>query len=205
MTALEIPGLLGIRVRLEPLEIRHADDLLRAAREDRHSYQYTSVPVSKMEMRVNIETLLGEGELGIAVPFAQVDNRSQRAVGMTRYFNIRSFPGADAPFATEIGGTWLADSAQRTGLNTEAKFLLLRHAFEVWRVVRVDLKTDCRNERSRAAITRLGASFEGVLRQWQPSLVSGEEGTFRDSAMFSVVASEWPGVQSRMISLMNRS
>ena len=205
MTALEVPALLGIRVRLEPLDIRHVDDLLRAAHEDRRSYQFTSVPASEFEMRANIEMLMGEGQLGLAVPFAQVDNLSQRAVGMTRYLTIRTFPGTDAPFATEIGGTWLAGSAQRTGLNTEAKLLLLRHAFEVWRVVRVDFKTDYRNERSRAAIARLGASFEGVLRQWQPSLVSGEEGTFRDSAMFSVVASEWPDVQSRIISSMNRS
>ena len=108
MTALEVAALLGIRVRLEPLDIRHAADLLRAAREDRHSYQFASVPASELEMRVNIETLLGEGQLGLVVPFAQVDNLSQRAVGMTRYLTIRTPPGADARFATEIGGTWLA-------------------------------------------------------------------------------------------------
>ena len=111
-------------------------------------------------------------------------------------------PPISTPFAVEIGGTWLAASAQRSGINTEAKFLLLRHAFEVWRVARVDLKTDNCNERSKAAIARIGASFEGVLRQWQPSQVVGEEIRYRDSAMFSIIDAEWPALRLRFESLM---
>jgi RimJ/RimL family protein N-acetyltransferase len=102
------------------------------------------------------------------------------------------------PYAVEIGGTWLAASAQGTGINVDAKLLLLTHAFEHWQVGRVDLKTDARNERSRNAIARIGATFEGVLRSWQPSLVAGEEGRLRDTAMFSIVAGEWPAVRARL-------
>jgi RimJ/RimL family protein N-acetyltransferase len=108
----------------------------------------------------------------------------------------------DRPFAAEIGGTWLGAQFQRTGINSEAKLLLLGYAFEVWNVARVDLKSDARNERSRAAILRLGATFEGVLRQWQPSLVVGEEGLYRDTAMFSVTQEEWPGVREHLKTLV---
>lgn len=182
----------------------HIDGLMRAALEDRQSYNFTTVPANETQMTIHIEGLLRESELGLVVPFAQVANHSQRVVGMTRFLTLRSLPGAAVPFATEIGGTWLAATAQRTGLNTEAKFLLLRHAFEEWRVARVDFKTDVRNERSRAAIARLGASLEGTLRQWQPSLVPGEEGKFRDTAMFSIVAAEWPHIQTRLGLMMVR-
>ena len=89
--------------------------------------------------------------------------------------------------------------AQRRGFNREAKLLLLTHAFEQWRVGRVDLKTDARNARSRAAIGGIGARLEGVLRSWQPSLVAGEEGRLRDSAIYSIVADEWPGVRHRLL------
>jgi RimJ/RimL family protein N-acetyltransferase len=116
---------------------------------------------------------------------------------------IRSLRPFATPYAVEIGGTWLATSAQRSGINTEAKLLLLDYAFETWHVGRVDLKTDARNDRSRNAILRIGASFEGVLRHWQPSLVEGEEGTLRDSAMFSIVDSEWPSVRERLTSLLD--
>jgi RimJ/RimL family protein N-acetyltransferase len=98
----------------------------------------------------------------------------------------------------EIGGTWLSSSAQRTAMNTEAKLLLLTHAFEQWGVGRVDLKTDARNERSRNAMARIGGTFEGVLRQWQPSQVVGEENLLRDSAMFSVIAAQWPEVRDAL-------
>jgi RimJ/RimL family protein N-acetyltransferase len=118
-----------------------------------------------------------------------------RAVGATRYLTIRCRPGEKTPFAVEIGGTWLAASAQRTNINSEAKFLLMTYAFEEWGVARVDLKTDARNERARAAMARIGATFEGVLRQWQPSQVLGEERLLRSSAMYSVLDSEWPAVR----------
>jgi RimJ/RimL family protein N-acetyltransferase len=104
----------------------------------------------------------------------------------------------------EIGGTFLAASAQRTGINTEAKLLLLEHAFDVLGVGRVDLKTDARNDRSRNAMLRIGATFEGVLRNWQPSLVPGEEGLLRDSALYSITDREWPEVREHLASLTAR-
>jgi hypothetical protein len=108
--------------------------------------------------------------------------------------------------AIEVGWTWLAASAQGTGINLEAKLLLFTYAFETLGVVRVDLKTDARNERSRRAIERLGARFEGILRRWSPSRAPGEEGMLRDSAIFSVIAEEWPTVKSALtIRLANAS
>jgi RimJ/RimL family protein N-acetyltransferase len=115
---------------------------------------------------------------------------------------LRRRSEGELPYAVEIGGTWLAATAQRTGINSEAKFLLLRHAFETWGVARVDLKTDARNERSRAAILRLGATFEGVLRSWQPSLVQGEQDRYRNSAMFSITREEWPQVREHLASII---
>jgi len=102
------------------------------------------------------------------------------------------------PLLGEVGWTWLGASAQGTGINAEAKFLLFSYAFETLGVARVDLKTDARNDRSRRAIGGLGARFEGVLRCWSPSRAPGEEGMLRDSAMFSVVAAEWPAVKSTL-------
>jgi N-acetyltransferase len=130
------------------------------------------------------------------VPFAQVRRADGRAVGCTSYLEPRYWPGRPDLCAVEIGWTWLAASAQGTGLNAEAKLLLLDHAFERLRVARVDFKTDARNTRSRRALAGLGARFEGVLRAWSPSRVPGEEGRLRDSAMFSVLAAEWPAVRS---------
>jgi N-acetyltransferase len=121
-------------------------------------------------------------------------------VGCTTYCNPRTWPGRDDLCAVEIGGTWLAGSAQRTGINAEAKLLLMRHAFETLNVARVDFRTDARNHPSRRAIERLGARFEGVLRNWGPSWVPGEEGGLRDSAIFSVIAAEWPQVKSALTS-----
>jgi RimJ/RimL family protein N-acetyltransferase len=100
--------------------------------------------------------------------------------------------------AIEVGFTWLAKSAQGTGLNVESKLLLFRHAFESWGVARVDLKTDARNSRSRAAIEGVGARFEGVLRNWSRSWAPGEDGRLRDAAIFSIIATEWPDCRSRL-------
>jgi RimJ/RimL family protein N-acetyltransferase len=136
---------------------------------------------------------------GERVPFAQVRVGDGRAVGVTTYHTPRLWPGRPGEVcAVEIGGTWLAASAQRTGINPEAKFLLLEYAFETLRLARVDLKTDARNERSRRAIAGFGAKFEGVLRNWSPSHAPGEDGLLRDSAMFSVVAAEWPTVRATL-------
>jgi RimJ/RimL family protein N-acetyltransferase len=130
-----------------------------------------------------IEEELARGGTGRMASYAQVSVSTGRAVGVTAYWEPRPWPGRDRLFAVEVGFTWLAASAQGTGLNTEAKFLLFRHAFEVWRVARVDLKTDARNGRSRAAIAGVGAGFQGVLRNWSRSWAPGGDGRLRDTAM----------------------
>jgi N-acetyltransferase len=203
MPSYPIPTLKGNLVRLEPLSLDHADGLLRAANEDRSTYGMTSVPDDREGTEGFINDMLRMWEAGEVLPFAQIDVATNRPVGVTRLMTIRSLRHLAVPYAVEIGGTWLAKSAQRSGINTEAKLLLLDYAFETWHVGRVDLKTDARNERSRNAILHIGASFEGVLRHWQPSLVEGEEGTLRDSAMFSIVDEQWPSVRGRLCSLLD--
>ena len=197
-----VAPLLGTRVVLEPLSLEHCTALTEATAEDRATYGFTLVPRGIEAMTSEVEGLLRDFEVGDVVPFVQRDAATDRLVGMTRFMTLRTRPNVLTPYALEIGGTWLASSAQRTGVNTEAKFLLLRFAFEQWGVSRVELKTDVRNERSRTAITRLGATFEGVLRHYQPSLVAGEEERYRDTAMFSVVDDEWPRVKAHLLSLM---
>jgi RimJ/RimL family protein N-acetyltransferase len=176
--------------------------LVRAADEDRRAFDFTVVPWGTDAMSAQVEGLLCDYQQGLVVPFVQVDAVEDRVVGMTRFLTIRCRPGEVVPFGVEIGGTWLAGSAQRSGINTEAKLLLLRHAIDEWHVTRVDLKTDSRNERSKSAIARLGATFEGVLRHWQPSQVVGEEGGYRDTAMFSIIDAEWPSVAARLATLL---
>ncbi|WP_406244807.1 GNAT family N-acetyltransferase [Streptomyces anulatus] len=187
----EGPVLEGSLVRLEPLTYRHAEDLAAAAEEDRSSYGFTWVPTAAETGRY-IDAQLERAAAGRMLPYAQVSLRTGRAVGATAFWDPRPWPGEDRLFAIEVGFTWLAASAQGTGVNTETKYLLFRHAFEEWRVSRVDLKTDARNERCRAAIAGTGARFEGVLRNWSKSWAPGEDGKLRDSAMFSVTAEEWP-------------
>jgi len=132
------------------------------------------------------------------IPFAQIRLADDRAVGCTAYWDPRYRPVGCDLRVIEIGFTWLAASAQGTGINTEAKLLLINYAFERIRVARVDLKTDARNERSRRAIEALGITFEGVLRSWSMSWAPGEEGLLRDSAMYSVITPEWDAVQGRL-------
>lgn len=191
------PVLEGSRVRLEPLEHRHAEGLLRAGQENRDSYGFTWVP-GPGEVEGYIDAQLGRAADGKLAPYVQVDRASGKVVGATAFWEPRYWLGEDRPTAIEVGFTWLAASAQGTGVNTESKYLLFRHAFEVWGVARVDLKTDARNRRSRAAIESVGARFEGVLRNWSRSWAPGEEGLLRDSAIFSVTADEWPDVRERL-------
>ena len=175
---------------------------MEAANEDRATYGYTQVLQSRKDAVSYVESMTSMWESGEAVPFAQIDVGRDRLVGTTRYLSIRRVDESTTPYAVEIGGTWLSASAQRTSINTNAKFLLLDYAFTTWGVSRVDLKTDARNERSRAAIERIGASLEGLLRHWQPSQVPGEEGLFRDTAMYSIIDEEWPAVRERLTSMM---
>jgi N-acetyltransferase len=194
---LEGPVLEGGLVRLEPFEHRHAADLAVAVEEDRTSYEFTWVPRGA-EVEQYIETQLARAAAGRMAPYAQVAKATGRAVGATAYWDPRLWPGRDQLCAIEVGFTWLAGSAQGTGLNVESKLLLFRNAFENWGAARVDLKTDARNSRSRAAIQGVGARFEGVLRNWSQSWAPGEEGRLRDSAMYSIIASEWPECRQRL-------
>ncbi|MQY33994.1 hypothetical protein SRB17_19600 [Streptomyces sp. RB17] len=194
---LEGPVLQGALVRLEPLDHRHAADLAASAEEDRSAYTFTWVPRAA-EVEEYIDMQLARAAAGKLAPYAQVETSSGRAVGATAYWDPRPWPSGEGLCAIEVGFTWLAASAQGTGLNTEAKFLLFRHAFENWGVARVDLKTDARNGRSRAAIEGVGARFEGVLRNWSRSWAPGEGGLLRDSAIFSITATEWPDCRARL-------
>ncbi|WP_431949120.1 GNAT family N-acetyltransferase [Actinacidiphila sp. bgisy167] len=195
----------GRHVRLEPLRASHTDGLLRAATESRDTYAYTQVPDDHEAMARYVEQALQEQASGTALPFAVRDVRRDMLVGSTRFLDLgywtsdsasagRSAPcGGAAPTVAEIGSTWLAASVQRTPCNTEAK-LLLSHAFDVWGVLRVTLKTDARNTRSRTAIERIGARFEGIRRAHTRAV----DGTVRDSAYYSVLAEEWPGVRAAL-------
>jgi N-acetyltransferase len=197
-----VPALAGSLVRLESLSISHADDLAAAAEEARDSYAFTLVPRAD-EVGAYLAEQFERAEQGL-IPFAQIRRADGRAVGCTAYWDPRYWPGSFALRAVEIGFTWLAASAQGSGINTEAKLLLMRHAFEHLQVARVDLKTDARNQRSRRALEALGATFEGVLRQWSLSWAPGEQGLLRDSAMYSVIAPEWPAVRERLAQRLAR-
>jgi RimJ/RimL family protein N-acetyltransferase len=181
---------------------RHADDLAVAAEEDRSSYRFTLVPRAA-EVGDYLAAQLARAAQGL-IPFAQVRRADGRAVGCTAYWDPRYWPGRRDLRAVEIGFTWLAASAQGSGINAEAKLLLMTHAFEGLQVTRVDLKTDARNVQSRRALEALGATFEGVLRNWSASWAPGEEGLLRDSAMYSVIASEWGAVRAGLAGRLRR-
>ena len=198
----DVPPLEGSLVRLEPLAVRHAQDLAAAAEEDRGSYDFTLVPRGS-EVGDYLAAQFARTRQGL-IPFAQVRLADGRAVGCTAYWDPRYWPDRDELRAIEIGFTWLSASAQGSGINAEAKLLLLSHAFGSLRVARVDLKTDARNVRSRRAIEALGATFEGVLRSWSMSWVPGEEGRLLDSAMYSVIAPEWDAVRDRLAARLAR-
>jgi N-acetyltransferase len=183
-------------VRLEPLAPRHAESLYHAAQDPdiwRYMPQNPSASAERMERW--IEGALAAQAAGTDLPFAIVRRSDDLAVGSTRYLNI-----ARRDRGLEIGWTWLGADARRTAVNTECKYLLLRHAFETLGAIRVQLKTDSRNERSQRAIERLGAVREGILRK-QMIL---ESGYVRDTVMYSVVDTEWPGVRDRLATLMRR-
>ena len=188
----------GEHVVLEPLAIEHVDALVAAAAGDRSSYGFTEVPATRAEFVDYIGRMLALREADAAVPFVQRRMTDGRIVGCTRFLELRRWRGRAEPDEAEIGGTWLAADAQRSAVNTEAKLLLLTHAFDGWGVVRVALATDARNERSRAAIARLGASFEGVLRHQRPAKVAGEAGRPRDTALFAVTDDDWPAVREQL-------
>ncbi|MFF9451508.1 GNAT family N-acetyltransferase [Streptomyces flaveolus] len=186
---LKAPVLDGTSVRLEPLGPQHAADPARAAEEERGTYGFTWVPRAE-EVDAYLDARAARAATGRPAPFAQLSLATGRAVGATAYGEPRSWLTEDRLDAVEVGFTWPARSAQGIGIDAEAELLLFRHAFEVWDVSRVDLKTDARNSRSRAAVESVGARLEGFLRNWSRSWAPGEEGRLRDSALCSITAAE---------------
>ena len=196
----------GLTVTLRPLTLDDADPMALAAAESRQHFTYTRVPDSVEDARRYIETALADRDTGRRLPFAIVWH--DRLVGSTSYLDIQHWrwpigspnQRAELPDALEVGSTWLAESAQRTRCNSEAKYLLLSNAFDAWEVHRVALKTDERNAQSRRAIERLGAQFDGVRRADMP----GQDGTVRSSAYYSIVRAEWPDVRKRLEAALSR-
>ncbi len=188
--------LYGEHVRLEPLDHRHVDDLLDAAQND-DIWRYMPVPrpVTRAVLEQLIDKAWKAASEGLEIPFAIIDDKSDRAVGSTRYLDIHR-----PDRILEIGWTWLGVSAQRTPMNTECKLLLLRHAFDDLGALRVQLKTDGRNTKSQQAIERLGAVKEGVLRRnrlmW--------DGVRRDTVYYSILDDEWPAVKTRLEGFLAR-
>src|ERR1700691_2318778 len=205
---MQIPNLVltGTHVRLEPLELRHLDDLVTAAAADPSLYQWSPVPQGEREAAQYIATAVAWGEAGSAVPFAIVRISDGVFIGSTRFWNLErwSWPqgharhGRPAIDGCEIGYTWLTRSAIRTAANTEAKLLMLTHAFERWQALRVCLHTDARNKRSAAAIERIGGKFEGILRAHRLAA----DYSARNSMRFSILSDEWPDVRRRLNQLM---
>jgi RimJ/RimL family protein N-acetyltransferase len=203
----------GRRVRLEPLSVDHVPALSKAASESRETYGLTLVPEGEASVRQYVDRALGDAARGLFVPFVTLDlggDRSRpRVVGATRFGNLERWTWPEPPpdprpaglDAVEIGWTWLAASVQRSHVNSEAKLLMLTHAFEVWRVRRVTLKTDARNQRSRHAIARIGGRFDGVFRGHMPAY----DGGVRDTAYFSILESEWPGVKEKLQAFVDPS
>jgi RimJ/RimL family protein N-acetyltransferase len=192
--------LCGTVVVLEPLQLAHVDELVAAATEDRATYDFTWVPHDTPSMQSYVETALDDEQRGWALPFAIRLRASGRVVGSTRFLDLDYWTDSPIPNTVEIGSTWLASSVQGTHVNPEIKLLMLGNAFETWNVYRVTFKTDARNEQSRRAIARLGATFEGVRRAHKLA----SDGTVRDSAYFSIVRDEWPAVKQALLDRLAR-
>jgi RimJ/RimL family protein N-acetyltransferase len=184
----------GRRVRLEPLAQGHLGALTQVGL-DEELWRWIPTPVRTQEdMAAYIKTALQEQERGVSLPFAILEKATGRAIGSTRYGSIDR-----VHHRVEIGWTWVARDWQRTATNTEAKYLLLRHAFETLGCLRVELKTDSLNEKSRAAILRIGAKEEGIFRNHMIT----SSGRIRHSVYFSIIESEWPTVKAQLKAMLN--
>jgi len=179
----------GRHVRLEPLALEHAAGLAEVGL-DAELWKWIPTPVrTPEEMSGYVQTALDDRTMGSSLPFVLIEQASGRSIGSTRYGNIDR-----DHYRVEIGWTWVARQWQRTAINTEAKYLLLRHAFETLKCIRVELKTDSLNERSRAAILRVGATEEGTFRNHMITAT----GRIRHTVYFSILDSEWPQVKARL-------
>ena len=194
-------ALAGNIVRLEPLSPVHVPGLQLAA-EGAATSPFATVPAPET-VEDYVAHSLARRDTGTYAPFAQVEVATGRVVGHTAYLTPRWMPDGRL-FAVEVGSSWLSPTVRGTAVNPAAKLLLLAQALEDWGVDRVDIKTDARNEVARGAIAALGATFEGVLRAWQPSLAPGEEGRTRDTAMFAITPEQWPGVRTRLVERIER-
>src|SRR5882724_660508 len=184
----------GRNVRLEPLTKTHLTGLAEVGL-DEELWRWIPVPVRTMEELAGyIDTALEEQTRGVSLPFALIEKATGRAVGSTRYGNIDR-----THHRVEIGWTWVARGWQRSAMNIEAKYLLLRHAFETLGCIRVELKTESLNEKSRAAILRIGAKEEGIFRNHMITA----SGRIRHTVYFSLLDSEWPAVKARLESMLN--
>lgn len=185
----------GEFIRLTPLQIEHFESLCEVGLEESLWRLTANVVESKEDLRRYVETALDEQTRKVSLPFFTIDKSQNKIVGSTRFGNI------DAKNRKcEIGWTWINPKWQRTFINTEAKLLMLTHAFETWKCVRVELKTDVLNEKSRNAILRIGAKEEGVLRQHMIT----ETGRRRDSVFFSILDSEWEEVKANLKEKLNK-
>ena len=186
----------GARVRMEPLALDRHFEGLCAIGLDPDLWRWTlSAVATSDDLRRYLETALTEQAEGRSVPFATVDRSTGTIAGCTRFGSI------DRPNRrVEIGWTWIGRPFQRSHVNSEAKHLMLSHAFETWGCRRVELKTNVLNQPSRTAMLRIGCTFEGILRSYQTS----DQGVTRDTAMFSIVDREWPAVKARLESMMAR-
>ena len=180
----------GTSVRLEPMTLAHVAALSRVGLEP-ELWRWIPSPVTTAEeMRSYVQTALDEQQRGVSLPFVIVDEASGQIIGSTRYGNIEV-----ANRRLEIGWTWLTPAFQRSRANTEAKLLLLTHAFEILGMNRVELKTDALNAKSRAAIGRIGATQEGIFRRHMITA----SGRIRDTVYFSIIDSEWPTIKARLL------
>ncbi len=206
---LDSPVLIGSHIRLEPLSLAHADGLVAASSGDPTLYEWSAVPIGRDAVLRYIETALAWRAAGTALAFATVRVADGVVIGSTRFFDIDRWAwppghprhGRQNPDVCEIGYTWLAHEAIRTGANTEAKLLMLTHAFEVWQMLRVCLHTDARNKRSQAAIERIGGKFEGELRAHRMA----SDFTARTSLRYSILEPEWPEAKRRLTERLRRS
>jgi N-acetyltransferase len=201
--------LVGKMISLEPLSHRHVPGLVAAAADGAELYRWSPVPQDEAQVRQYVETAIAARDQGTAAPFAVIRVQDDAVIGSTRFFDFSYWAWPDGnehgrdrtgPDKCEIGYTWLSPKAIRTGANTEMKRLMLTHAFEVWQVSSVCLHTDARNQRSRDAMARIGARYEGVLRAHRLDA----DGKPRDSARFSITAAEWPAVRQHLDELDRR-
>jgi RimJ/RimL family protein N-acetyltransferase len=198
----DAPILTGKYLRLEALSRSHADALVAASAGDPELYAWSAVPAGREAVLRYIDTALALREAGTALAFVHVRVADDLVLGSTRFFDMERWAwppgharhGRSDPDVCEIGYTWLTPSAIRTSANTEAKLLMLSHAFEVWDALRVCLHTDARNQRSQAAIERIGGKFEGELRAHRMAA----DFIPRDSYRYSIIAAEWPAAKQKI-------